>query len=161
MITAAKARLLNSPASREARLDLGPHRITLSIDSGSDPSGVVDPIDVAASSASVVVSNWAGDSSGSYAQAQGRALWSNVFSGKLGLTMGQAARVAEANDQCLTIRVMREDATSDGHWRQPWELLADPAKGGFLALAASRSIVRGVKTVGSAKPPSAGRMRRD
>ena len=128
--------------SREARVEIGDTRITLQIGAGPDDPGV-DPIVIDVEAPVVGGNRWA-DGAASYAQTQGRMLWGTVFTGALGLGLTQAARDADSVGQSLTVRVVPAAGVGGAHFWQPWELLFDSSQGGFVALAANRSVIRGV-----------------
>lgn len=148
-------------ASREALVRVGPGQTTLTVETGPDAMDMAREIvrDYPYVVQGAPVAPYSADSPGSHAQATGRSLWTSLFSGWLGLALGQAARAADANGQSLTGRFVRErrDPPSDDQWWQPWELLHEPAQGGFLALATGRSIVRGPSETAVTKSLPAGR----
>jgi hypothetical protein len=138
-------------------MEVGSTRITLYIESGPDGMDTGRPVVVDVTAPPADQNRWAGDAAFSYAQTLGRTLWSDYFSGALGLAVSHAAKSAEAAGQVLSLRLVPgPDATVTMMW-QPWELLVDPADGGFKALAAGWSIVRGMISTAPARPLPAGR----
>jgi CHAT domain len=151
-----KRRAAETP-SQEARLEIGPTTISLRVEPGADGIEAVRPVEVEARTPQIDENRWAGDAAAFYAQAQGRILWANVFSGALGLALTHAAKSAEAAGQALTLRVVPgPDIPPDRVWL-PWELLVNPAVGSFQALSSGWSIVRGTAPNAAARPLPAGR----
>jgi CHAT domain len=139
-------------SSREARLDVGPSKIALRVEPGPDGIDAVRAVEVEVDTPQIDAKGWAGDAAASYALEQGRTLWTQAFSGALGLALGQAAKNAAAADQSLTVRVVADPEIPDERRWLPWELLVDPDQGTFLALAPGWSVVRGTVSAEPTRP---------